>query len=100
MTWTLLSSGKSGKREVAISLLMFWAFISGYLFFWIPTAAFKEYADGWSTLTWATFAFAAGAFGIDFAIKSGLMGGGRAQVQPPAAGAPRATAPVSRREID
>lgn len=84
MTWLLLSSGKSGKREVAVSLLMFWAFITGYLYFWISPATFKEYEEGWSTLTWATFAFGASAFGIDFAIKSGLLGGGRTDSVAPA----------------
>lgn len=70
MTWSIFSSVKSGKREVAVSLLMFWVFVSGYLYFWIPAETFAKYAGGWDTLTWATFAFAAGAFGIDFVMKN------------------------------
>ena len=77
MTWALFSSMKSGKREAALSLLMFWAFITGYLYFWIDPDVFGKYENGWETLTWATLAFAAGAFGIDFVMKSkAAIGGG------------------------
>lgn len=76
MTWALFSTAKSGKREVAISLLMFWAFVSGYLFFWIPAELFSKYQDGYGTLTWAVIGFAAGAFGIDFVMKARAGGGG------------------------
>ena len=70
MTWGLISSAKSGKREVALSLLMFWAFVSGYVLFWLPSETVKDYADIWDTLTWATFAWSAAAFGIDFVMKT------------------------------
>ena len=77
MTWSIFSSGKSGKREIAVSLIIFWAFVTGYVFFYIPTAEVREYADPWSTMTWAVLAWAAAAFGIDFMVKSGAMGGQR-----------------------
>jgi len=78
MTWTLFSSMKSGKREVAISLILFWAFITGYVFFWLPPETVEKYEGLWDTLTWASLAFAAGAFGVDFVMKS------RASMGPPA----------------
>lgn len=70
MTWSMFSTAKSGKREVAVSLLMFWVFVSSYLFFWIPAEVFAKYQDGYGTLTWAVIGFAAGAFGIDFVMKA------------------------------
>ena len=70
MTWGIFSSAKSGKREIAVSLLSFWVIITGYLFFYIPDPVFKSYENGWETLTLATFGFAAGAFGIDFWMKA------------------------------
>lgn len=76
MTWATFSN-RSGKREVAVSLLLLWAFISGYVFFWIPPANFKDYADGYSTVTWAVLAWAAAAFGLDFVAKSGMIGGAK-----------------------
>lgn len=69
MTW-LVMSAKSGKREVAISLLMLWAFITGYVFFWITPAEVTDYKETYSTITTAIFMFAGGAFGLDFYMKS------------------------------
>lgn len=74
MTWTFFSTGKSGKREVAVLLVMFWLLTSCYLFFYIPPVEVKEYESAWSTQTWATFAWAAAAFGIDFVAKMGAFG--------------------------
>ena len=84
MTWALLSTGKSGKREVAVSLLLLWAFASAYVFFWIPSEKVKDYTEVWSTLTWACLLWAAGAFGIDFAMKSGVFGAPKPAAQPSA----------------
>lgn len=70
MTWCVLSTGKSGKREVALSLLLLWAFATGYVLFWLPAEAVKDYSEVWDTLTWATFAWSAAAFGLDFVMKS------------------------------
>jgi len=81
MTWTLLSTGKSGKREVAISLLMLWAFITGYLFFWIPAENFSEYEEGYTTITWAVLGWSAAAFSIDFMMKNGALGSNSAKPQ-------------------
>lgn len=70
MTWALFSTGKSGKREVAISLLMFWAFITGRHFFWIDAALHAAQNDAWEMLTLVVLPWAAAAFGIDFIMKS------------------------------
>jgi hypothetical protein len=83
MKWIRFAEGKSGKREVAIALLLMWAFASAYLFFWIDPSIIEKYEAIWDTLTWAVFLFAAGAFGIDFAAKKGMLGGGRPPYQPP-----------------
>lgn len=72
----LISTGRSGKREVAIALLMFWAFFYGRALSWLAPEQFKIYEDSLDNLTWATFAFAAAAYGLDFAVKSGIWGGG------------------------
>lgn len=69
MSWFLLSSGKSGKREVAVSLLMFWAFCFGYVMFWLPADLIAKYEGILDTLTWTVLAWAAAAFGVDFVMK-------------------------------
>lgn len=78
MRWVDFATGKSGKREVAVSLLLMWAFASAYLFFWVDHEIIKDYVDIWSTLTWAVLAWAAAAFGIDFIMKNGPI-----RYQPP-----------------
>lgn len=81
MTWLRIGPGKSGKREVAVSLLLFWAFCFSYVFFWLPGAEVETYEGLIDTLTWATFMWAAAAFGMDFAAKRGMFGAS-AQRQP------------------
>ena len=76
MTWAFISSAKSGKREVAISLFLLWAYLTGYLFLWLDHGVLADYRELYTTLTTATFTFGLGAFGIDFAVRSGLLGGG------------------------
>lgn len=70
MTWALFSTGKSGKREVAVSLLMFWAFITGRHFFWVDAAVHTGQNEAWEMLTLVVLPWAAAAFGIDFIMKS------------------------------
>lgn len=65
-----LKNGKSGKREVAGALLILWGFVSGYVFFWIPTADVAAYREVYSTVTTAVMMFAGGAFGLDFYMKN------------------------------
>lgn len=74
MTWAIFSTGKSGKREIAISLILFWVLVTCFVFFYIPNTEVRDYADVWSTMTWAVLAWAAAAFGIDFMVKSGAIG--------------------------
>lgn len=82
MKWLDFATGKSGKREVAVSLLLMWAFASAYLFYWVKPDTIEKYKEIWTTLTWAVLAWAAAAFGIDFVIKNGMGGAPRYQ-QPP-----------------
>ncbi len=56
--------GKSGTREVAVALLIFWAFTSGYVFFWIGHEVVADYREIYSTLTTACIGFGFGAFGL------------------------------------
>ena len=74
MRWLVLSPGKSGKREVAVSLLLMWAFASAYLFYWVDPAIIEKYREIWDTLTWGVLGWSAAAFGIDFLAKSGAIG--------------------------
>jgi len=68
-----LSHGKSGKREVAVALLIFWAYIGGYLFLWIPAERVQLYRELYGTITTAVFAFAMAAFGFQAAAQAGLF---------------------------
>ena len=81
MTWLRLSEGKSGKREVAVALLMLWAFITSYIFFWIPAETISFYRDIFGTVTLAVIGFAGGAFGFDAYLKN--RGGPAPDYQPP-----------------
>ena len=65
--------GKSGGREVSISLLLMWAFESAYLFFWIDHTVISDYREIYSTLTTAVFAFSLGAFGIQKLTDAGAF---------------------------
>ena len=74
--WKLkLGEGKSGKREVAVYMILCWSFCSAYLFYYVDHETLADYKEMWTTLTWAVLAWAAGAFGIDFMVKSGVFGG-------------------------
>lgn len=70
MQFFAINSGKSGKRELAISLVMLWAFITVRHFMWIASDDAVKMEESWSTLTWATLGFAAAAYGIDFVMKN------------------------------
>lgn len=70
MTWLLVSNGKSGKREVAVSLLLFWAFLTGYLWFWLPKEDVTFYRELYGMVTTSVFLFAGGAFGFDAYLKN------------------------------
>jgi hypothetical protein len=76
VSWIKFAEGKSGKREVAVSLILMWAFASAYLFYWLDADVIEKYEGIWETLTWAVLAWAAGAFGIDFLAKRGAIGSG------------------------
>lgn len=70
MTWLFVSNGKSGKREVAVALLIFWAFITGYLWFWLDQEAITFYREIYGVITTSVFLFAGGAFGFDAYLKN------------------------------
>ncbi len=70
MSWLFVSNGKSGKREVAVSLLIFWAFISAYLWFWLPKEDVTFYRELYGMITTSVFLFAGGAFGFDAYLKN------------------------------
>jgi hypothetical protein len=74
MSWLQgLATSRSGKREVAVSLLFLWAFASAYIFFWIDSGRVGDYEGIYSTLTWSVLAWSAAAFGLDFAAKQGML---------------------------
>jgi hypothetical protein len=85
MKWIKFAEGKSGKREVAISLFLMWAFAYAYVFYWIEPELIEKYERVLDGLTLAVFTFGAGAFGLDFAAKKGWLGGS----QPPPMMPPR-----------
>lgn len=64
MNWFRISGGKSGAREVAVSLLMMWAFLTGYICFYIEPEGIVLYREVYGVITTAIFTFALGAFGI------------------------------------
>lgn len=64
MRWLKIAEGKSGSREVAAALLIFWTFITGWLLWWIERSAVDSYKDIYSTITTAVFTFGLGAFGV------------------------------------
>ena len=64
MRWIHLQPGKSGAREVAVALLIFWVFLVCYLFFWIPKDDVASYREMFGTVTMAIFAVVTGAFGV------------------------------------
>lgn len=65
-----ISEGKSGKREVAIALLMLWGFITVRHFMWVDLATHAAQKTSWDTLTMAVIPFAAAAFGFDAYLKN------------------------------
>jgi len=69
-----LPPGKSGTREVAVALLLLWAFASAYLFFWITSSQVQDYREVYATLTTACVGFAFGAFGLTKVVDSGAFG--------------------------
>lgn len=73
MIFPKIASGKSGTREVAIALLMFWAFITGYVFFYITHDQVADYKDMWMHMTTAVLMFAAAAFGLNYAVQNGVL---------------------------
>jgi hypothetical protein len=74
MAWLQgLATARSGKREVAVSLLFLWAFASAYVFFWIDSSEIKDYEGVYGTLTWSVLAWSAAAFGLDFVAKQGAF---------------------------
>lgn len=60
-------------------MILFVVFVNCWALFWLPKEDFKIYSDYLQFLTSAVVIFAAGAFGIDYAAKAGLIGGGRSQ---------------------
>lgn len=80
MSWFVLSAGRSGAREVATAMLILWAFVSGWLLWWLPKGDVDAYREIYSTMTTAIFTFSLGAFGI-----SAVMN----RLQPVAGPAPR-----------
>lgn len=90
--WPKISSGKSGAREVAGALLMLWAFLVGWMHFWIPKEDVSYYKESFSTITTAIFTFSFGAFGVA-AVMNRLPGGsappGRDRQMSPTPGAHR-----------
>lgn len=82
MSW-FIGSLKSGKREVAVSLLLLWGFITCRHFIWVDIPTHTAQNNGWETLTWASLAWAAAAFGVDFIMKS------KGAILPPAPDATR-----------
>lgn len=64
MRGLIISAGKSGARELATALLIFWAFIVAWLLFWIPKEDVSFYKETFGTISFAIFTFGGGAFGI------------------------------------
>lgn len=63
MKWLpTVSAGKSGAREVALTLLLLWTFLLCWAQFIAPPDSFFE--RKFDTVTTAIFTFALGAFGI------------------------------------
>lgn len=82
MKFLKLGEGKSGTREVAVAGLMFWAFITCWLFWWIPPEMVETYKGPWTDLMTTVWLFAGGAFGVTVAVKSGVLDRWRSPPQP------------------
>lgn len=74
MSWFTLSAGKSGKREVAVYLLVTWSFLTARHFMWLDAATHAAQNEAWTTLTWAVLPLVATLFGVDYMVKSGVLG--------------------------
>jgi len=55
---------KSGKRETALALLIFWMGLTFHLWFFVDDESVAEYEAIYSTITAAIFVFVGGAFGL------------------------------------
>ncbi len=62
MRWLKIADGKSGSREVALSALIFWAFITGWLLWWRSSTEINDYRWIYEKITDAVWLFAGGAF--------------------------------------
>ena len=96
MSWLKIAAGKSGARELAVALLIFWGFITGWLLWWLEPATVATYRELYGTITMAIFAIAGGAFGVP-AVMNRLPG--VPGPQPPATGH-RSPLQRQEREID
>jgi len=68
MTWLKIPQGKSGSREVGLSLLLLWAFLTLRHFVWVTIPEHTAQNDAWEFVT--LFLVPAGLipFGLDKAL--------------------------------
>lgn len=62
---------KSGKRELALVLLLFWLLVAVKLFFVAPAADVAHYGPLFDAITWPILGAVFAVYGLDFWVKNG-----------------------------
>jgi hypothetical protein len=81
MTWLKIPPGVSGSRQVGLSLLLLWAFLTIRHFTWIDVQLMKEQQDAWEFVTFFLVPIGVTPFGLD-KVLSFVQGARRGSIIP------------------